>query len=89
MDGNRLILADGSVIEGGQAGYSQGYLWLTITGLTLKEASVIFFDTARTREIRFQYGEMEDVYEGFTDCTNLQIDVDAVVSVCLRKALHA
>ena len=85
MEGLRLILNDTITIEGGRAGYSGGFLWLFFTGFTLPEAGAIFFDPSNTSKIVFQYGEMEDTYDGFTVCTNLMIDSDGSISVCLSK----
>lgn len=83
--GRKLILADGTTIEGGEAGYSGGFLWLWFTGLTIMDAGAIFFNRNITSVIRFEYGEMEDVYNGFTACRTLQVDEDGNVSVCMAK----
>lgn len=83
--GQRLILNDGTIIEGGKAGYAQGFLWCYFTGYTLPQAAMLFFDPTKTARIVFQYGEMEDVHEGFTNCINTGIDVDGRVSVCMTK----
>ena len=85
----RLILADQTIIDGGSAGCSQGFLWLYFSGMTLQDAAAIFFDPSKTRAIVFQYGEMSDEYIGYTVCTNLSIDSDGVVSVCMVKGAEA
>ena len=85
MHGQRLILNDGTIIEDGGAGYSQGLLWCYFTGYTLPQAAALFFNPEKTARIVFQYGEMEDVHEGFTTCTNINIDIDGRVSVCMIK----
>lgn len=85
-EGRRLILKDGTVIENGEAGYSQGKLWCYIPGWTLPQAAAVFFDPAKTKLIIFQYGEMEDEYRGFTRCVSLMTDTDGLVSVCMEKA---
>lgn len=85
MEGKRLILNDETVIENGQAGYSQGFLWFYFTGITMPEAGAIFFDPSKTDKIIFQYGDMEDVYEHFTSCRNLMIDSDGQISVCMTR----
>ena len=85
MDGRRLILKDGTTIENGEAGYSDSFLWLWFPNMTLAQASAIAFDPAKTDRIEFQYGEMTDVYNGFTDCRSMSIDTDGVVSVCMAK----
>lgn len=81
----RLVLMDGTEIDGGQAGYNNGFLWLTFRGMTLQEAAAIFFDPSKTGLIVFYYGEMSDRYEGFTNCTAFNLDSDGVISVCLEK----
>lgn len=83
--GQRLILMDGTRIEDGSCGYNAGRLWCWITGYTMQEAAAIFFDPSKTGRIVYEYGEMSDVYEGFTNCTNLFIDSDGQISVCLMK----
>lgn len=86
MKGIRLILNDGTVIENGRAGYAEGCLWCYITGYTMMQAAALFLDAEKTARIVFQYGEMQDEYEGYTNCVNIQIDVDGEVSVCMKKA---
>ncbi len=84
--GQRLILNDGTIIEGGRAGYTHGCLWCYFTGYTMPQAAALFFNPEKTARIVFQYGEMEDVHEGFTTCTNISVDiVDGTVSVCMIK----
>ena len=85
MEGQRLILKNGKIIEDGNAVYASGFLWLYFTGYTLQEAGALFFNPAKTDRIVFQYGEMEDVYEHFTECRTLMIDVDGLVSVCMER----
>ena len=85
MEGQRLLLNDGTVIEDGQAGYSEGFLWLFLTGYTIAQAAILFCDPSKTERIVFQYGEMEDEYEGYTNCTRLLADADGRVSVCLIR----
>ena len=83
--GQRIILKDGTTIEGGGVGYSQGYLWCYFSGYTIQEAALIFLSPEKTETIIFEYGEMTDTYNGYTDCRNLSIDVDGRVSVCMAK----
>ena len=83
--GQRLILMDGTTIENGTAGYSQGVLCCWFTGYTLPQAAQMFLDPAKTGRIVFEYGQMSDNYEGFTNCTYLMIDSDGKVSVCLTR----
>lgn len=80
----KLILNDGTVIENGEAGYSQGFLWLFLPGYTMQQAAAIAFDTNKTAVIVFEYGEMEDRYEGYTNCTSLS-ENDGQANVCLKK----
>ena len=83
--GRRLILNDGTVIENGEAGQTPLNLWLWFGGMTLQEAAALFFDTEKTETITFQYGEMEDIYEGYTSCARLEIDTDGKITVCMKR----
>ena len=85
LEGQRLILNSQLTIENGTAGYFDGHLWLYFTGYTLQETATIFFDPANTATIVFQFGDMAETYEGFTDCVNLSINSDGNVSVCMIK----
>ena len=84
MNGRKIILNDGTEIPG-ECGYSQGFLWCWFTGYTMQQAASLFFDSGKTSKIIFVYGEMQDVYEGFTNCVSLGIDVDGKVSVCMVR----
>ena len=83
--GQRIVLNDGTTIEDGSAGYSSGKLWCWFRGFTLPEASAIFFDSEKTRRIVYEYGEMSDVYVGYTEVISMFIDEDGQVSICLVK----
>lgn len=83
--GRRLILADGTTIENGEAGYAEGFLWCYFSGMTLTDAAAIFLDAEKTARIRFEYGEMADEYEGFTTVRVMRTDADGEVSICLEK----
>lgn len=86
MEGRRLILNDGTIIENGEAGCAQGFLWCYFIGYTLQQAASLFFDVSKTSRIVFQYGEMEDTYNGYTNCVNLNIDADGMISVCMKRS---
>ena len=84
MEGIRLILGNGTVIENGRAGYASGFLWLHLPGWTMQQAAAAAFDPSAFGNITFQYGEMEDTYTGFTVCTNIMQDEDEI-TVCMVK----
>lgn len=79
------MLKDNTTIENGNAGYSDGFLWLWFDGYTLQQAATLFFDATKTARIAYQYGEMEDVYEDYTTCRSLMTDANGRVSVCMTK----
>ena len=87
MEGQRLILMDGTILEDARAGYAEGFLWCYITGYSIQQVASMFFDDEKTGRIVFQYGEMEDEYAGFTQCITLMAGTDGLVSVCLKKAV--
>lgn len=80
----RLIMKDGTQLEGGEAGTNAGVLWLTLPGMTMQEAAAILFDPKKTGTIWFQYGEDEDEYKGYTNVTAMTAE-DGGISASLRK----
>lgn len=87
MDGRSLILNPGPnqiELPGSEAGYAEGVLWLYIQGQTLAQAFAFLSDPANTAVIRYEYGEMADVFEGFTHLTTL-MERDGEVSAALKK----
>lgn len=87
--GQRLILADGTRIEDGTAGYAEGFLWCYLQGLSMAEAGALFFDPAKTARIIFEYGEMSDTYDGMTECRSIRMDPDRQIAVCMTKGAEA
>ena len=81
----KIVLNDGTEIEDGRAGYAEGFLWCYLTGYTMQRAASLFFDVNKTERIVFEYGAEQNIYEGFTECINININVDGIVSVCLTK----
>ena len=85
MEGRRVILKDGTRFENGEAGYASGFLWLYLRGCSMASAASTFMNPLKTDLIVFQYGDMEDRYEGFTKCTDLMDDRNGTISVCMVK----
>ncbi|MBR2209887.1 MAG: hypothetical protein IJ896_00200 [Fibrobacter sp.] len=85
MEGRQLVLNDGTVIPDGEAGLSQGFLWLYLPGYTIQQAVAVAFDSNKTAVIVFEYGDMSSTYEGYTVCTSVSED-DGQASVCLTQA---
>lgn len=85
MSGRMIITADGTEYPDCEAGYAEGFLWLFLVGMTIQQAATLAFDAAKTARIEFHYGEMSDVYEGFTTCINIHADIDGKVYVGLVK----
>lgn len=65
MIGRRLILSDSTTIENGEAGFADETV-VCFVPLGIMEAFAIFGDSNKTSAITFQYGDMEDHYEGYT-----------------------
>lgn len=83
--GRRLVMADGTRIEDGEAGFSDGFLWLWFDGYTIQQAAAISFDQEKTKHIVFEYGENQDEYNGYINCRTLSIDAGGKLSVCMTK----
>ena len=81
MTGRRIVLADGQRLENAVAGYSDGFLWVHVPAITEQECVPIFTNKAKTETIVFQYGEMQDTYNGFTQMVRILPGEE--VSVCM------
>ena len=85
----KLILNDGTVIDGGSAGYADGFLWLWLPEWTIQRGASIIASpdlTVRTMSrIIFKYeADMEEVYSGYTVCTAIMQEGDTL-AICLVK----
>lgn len=80
----RLLLNDGTVIEGGRAGLDDNMLWLFIPGWEFWETADKVRDNEAMRKIIFQYGDDEDVHTGFVVCTSIT-NTGGEISVSLVK----
>lgn len=87
--GRRLILMDGTTIEGGELGYSDGNLWCWFAGYTFIQTVQMFTDMAKTGTITFEFGEESEEYTGFTDCVGITVGVDGAVAVHLKRGASA
>lgn len=84
MDGRRIILHDGTTFDG-ECGYSGGFLWCYVNGVSNPEDVAIFLNAEATSVILFQYGDMEDTYTGYV--FNLMIKTETGYSVSLEKGV--
>lgn len=86
MEGRKLILADGTEYSEGEAGYSEGHLWLYLLPSTdFASAFADFNDADKTDHITFVFGENRVEYEHFTDMLGIMRDADRQVMVHLSR----
>ena len=86
MEGRKLILADGTEYSEGEAGYSEGHLWLYLLPSTdFARAFADFNDAEKTDHIAFVFGESRVEYEHFTDLRGIMRDADGQVTVHLAR----
>lgn len=84
MTGRRIRMNDGTVYEGSECGYADGFLWCFITGHTLAETAPEFLKAAATERIVFEYGEMTDTYDGYTEIQTMISTADGC-NICLKQ----
>lgn len=84
MNGRQLRLNDGTTYPNGSAGLAEGFLWCTIPGGRLEKIAPVFLNKEKTTVILYDYGEMQDRFEGFTQVWAMQTAADSC-SVCLVK----
>lgn len=83
--GERLVLKDGTTIDGASAALTGGYLWLWIPGWTMRQAADVMFDPDRTGKIWYMNGEETiNEFTGYTNCVTLMTE-DGQISVCMTK----
>ena len=79
-----LTLNDGGDLVVGTCGAASGHLWIDVYDVSLADCAMIFDNPDNTRHMEFHYGEMTDVFEGYTALTYLSREED-YVKVCMKK----
>ena len=64
--GRQIVMNDGTIYEDATIGYNNGVIWCNIPNKTITDVIPDFIDHQKTEKLIFQYGEDEDVYEGYT-----------------------
>ena len=66
MEGRRIVMADGTELIDSTIGYSDGHIWCFLVNISFSTAYELFSDAQKTGTLIFDYGDMQDVYEGYT-----------------------
>ena len=86
IDKKRLILLDGTVLEGCECGYSNRNLWCFLKGVSFGEAFQYFSGPEKFRTVIFEmeFTEVKHriIYSGFDAITNVQ-QSEFTVDVCI------
>lgn len=64
--GRQIVMNDGTIYEDATIGYNGGVIWCNVPNKTIADVIPDFTDHQKTEKLIFQYGEDEDVYEGYT-----------------------
>ena len=76
---DKIILADGTVIENAYVLQSIGRLWFYFTnGMNIREVFALMADPEKTERITMIRGETETVYEGYVSILNIMRDTGLV-----------
>lgn len=82
----RLILADGTILDDCDCGYSEKQLWCFLRNLTLVEAFQIFSNPQKVSTVTFEYGADPEIvkttYIGFSNIKSINCR-EETVDVCL------
>lgn len=81
----KLTMMDGTEFVDCECGLADGVLWCYMKGVPFHEAVAAFDNPEKTGRIIFTYGEMMDVYEGFTRITAAVQQKDGRVDIALEK----
>lgn len=85
MDGTRLILNDGTVIENGRAGLSGGELSLWMPGYSIVQVAMLIADKTKMQRVISSAGGLDNEYVGYTECVLITIDYNGETFVSMRK----
>jgi len=85
MEGLRLILNDGTVIENGRAGVSENDLVLWFPNYSLQQVASIVFNKTKMLRVSFQSGSDSVTYQGYTNCTMISDNYTGEVVACMKK----
>lgn len=77
----RVILADGTVINDCTIGITASGIWINARGMDIVRAAQLFSDPKRTQTMRFEYGDMYDEVEGFTQVSVFNCDDPQVIKI--------
>lgn len=84
----RLMLGDGTIVEGGSAGLASGELFLWFPGYTMQQAAEKAFAPAIMCRVLWAAGEDEEIYTGYTECYGLRRDDNEnAIIVTMRKGV--
>ena len=79
-----LLLNDGTVINEGRAGLSDGFLWLWLPGWTMRRVAEKVEEGAMSRIVWKTSEDDEEVYTGYTVCMHMEQE-NGRIAVCLVK----
>lgn len=78
MEGRRVVMADGTELLDAEIGYTDKHIWCFLKHITFFEAYDLFSNPLKTQTLIFDYGDMQDVYEGFTELDTIKKTEDGV-----------
>lgn len=84
---NSLKMADGTIFENSDCGYSKDTLWCWIHDVSMTQCFSVFSDAEKTKDITVRYHTSEIEYKGFTELTIIKKGTDVLgketVDLCL------
>lgn len=83
MNRRYILLHDGTELPG-TIGFSDGVIWCYIPGVSILDVFPAFSAPEKTKRLEFHYGEMKDVYDGYTSIGAMLQD-ETQVKIMLRK----
>lgn len=78
MEGRKVVMADGTELLDAEIGYTDQHIWCFLKNVTFPEAYDLFSDPLKTQVLIFDYGDMQDVHEGFTELHTIKKTEDGV-----------
>lgn len=78
MTGRQIVMNDGTILAGGEIGFSDGKIWCFLKETDFASVYPLFSNPQKTVTLTFVYDEMQDTYVGYTEMSAILKTYDGI-----------
>ena len=78
---NRVVLADETILNDCTIGITNNGIWIFTRGVDVLTCATLFGDPAKTETMRFEYGDMYDELEGYTQISVINCENPGAIRI--------